>query len=206
VSKEAQDVLLAAAILSILLNPLLFKLLDRAKPWLDVREEAQAAEDAVTVPPDEPAPEHADDLAGHVVVVGYGRVGHLLCDELLRRGSTLLVMEMESERIEELRTRGIRTVSGHAARDEALAAANLGTARALLVTAPDAFEAGEIVRVARRLSPRLPIYARAGSGAAVAHLREQGANLVVSGEHEMARGMLDSLLAQDAGAVSATAA
>jgi CPA2 family monovalent cation:H+ antiporter-2 len=141
-----------------------------------------------------------------VVVVGYGRVGQLLCDELLRQGSTLLVMEMEAERIEKLRAQSIRTVSGHAARDEALAAANLGDARALLVTAPDAFEAGEIVRVARRLNPRLPIYARAGSGAAAAHLREQGADLVVSGEHEMARGMLDGLSAHDSGMAPATAA
>ena len=81
-----------------------------------------------------------------------------------------------------------------------------GAARALLVTAPDAFEAGEIVRVARRLNPRLPIYARAGSGAAAVHLREQGADLVVSGEHEMARGMLDSLFADGADAAPATAA
>jgi len=205
VSKEAQDVLLAAAIVSILLNPLLFKLFDRAKPWLDAREAAQSAANAAG-PSDEQTPEQADDLAGHVVVVGYGRVGRLLCDELLRQGSTLLVMEMEAERIDELRVQGIRTVSGHAARDEALAAANLGTARALLVTAPDAFEAGEIVRVARRRNPRLPIYTRAGSGAAAAHLHEQGANLVVSGEHEMARGMLDRLAADGAEAVPATAA
>ncbi|MEW9572236.1 YbaL family putative K(+) efflux transporter [Rhodanobacter sp. Si-c] len=206
VSKEAQDVLLAAAIVSILLNPLLFKLFDRAKPWLDAREARQAAADAVVALPDEPSPERADDLAGHVVVVGYGRVGHLLCDELLRQGSTLLVMEMEAERVDELRAQGIRTVSGHAARDEALAAANLGAARALLVTAPDAFEAGEIVRVARQLNPRLPIYVRAGSGAAAVHLRDQGANLVVSGEHEMARGMLDRLAVDGAGATPATAA
>ncbi|MDO1528311.1 YbaL family putative K(+) efflux transporter [Fulvimonas sp. R45] len=199
VSKEAQDVLLAAAIVSILLNPLLFKLLDRARPWLDAREAAQVAADAVAVVADEPAPERADDLAGHVVVVGYGRVGRLLCGELLGRGSPLLVMEMESERIEELRARGIRTVSGHAARDEALAAANLAHAAALLVTAPDAFEAGEIVRVARQLNPRLLILARAGSSAAAAHLRGLGADLVVSGEHEMARSMLERLDAVPSG-------
>jgi CPA2 family monovalent cation:H+ antiporter-2 len=193
VSKEAQDVLLAAAIVSILLNPLLFKLLDRARPWLDAREAAQAVADAAAAPPDEPVHEQAGDLSGHVVVVGYGRVGRLLCAELLRQGSPLLVMEMEAERVDELRAQGIRTVSGHAARDEALAAANLDAASALLVTAPDAFEAGEIVRVARQLNPRLLICARAGSGAAAAHLRGQGADLVVSGEHEMARGMLDRL-------------
>ena len=190
VSKEAQDVLLAAAILSILLNPWLFKLLDRAKPWLDARE---ALADVTEASLDEPLPEEAGNLAGHVVVVGYGRLGRLLCDGLLARGRPLLAMEMEPERVEALRRQGIRTISGQASRDEALVAANLGAASALLVTVPDAFEAGEIVRVARQLNPRLTICVRAGSGAAVAHLRGQGADLVVSGEREMARGMLDCL-------------
>jgi CPA2 family monovalent cation:H+ antiporter-2 len=200
VSKEAQDVLLAAAILSILINPVLFKLLDHAKPWLDARE--AATEDTVALP-DEPALERADDLSGHVVVVGYGRLGRLLCDELRAQGDPLLVMEMEHERVEELHALGIRAITGQASCDEALAAANLGAAKALLVTVPDAFEAGEIVRAARKLNPRLTICARAGSGAAAAHLRAHGANLVVSGEREMARGMLDRL-ATDAAEAAAT--
>ncbi|MBD8873403.1 YbaL family putative K(+) efflux transporter [Rhodanobacter sp. DHB23] len=199
VSKEAQDVLLAAAILSILLNPLLFKLLDRARPWLDARE---AAQDAAAAAPDEPVPEQAGDLSGHVVVAGYGRVGRLLCDALRADGIPLLAMELEHERVEELRAQGIRTISGQASRDEALAAANLGAAKALLVTVPDAFEAGEIVRVARRINPGLTICARAGSGAGAAHLRGQGANLVLSGEREIARGMLDRLAAGGAAATA----
>ena len=199
VSKEAQDVLLAAAIISILLNPLLFLLLDRAKPWLDARE---AAMEDVAALPGEPLPAPADGLSGHVVVVGYGRLGHLLCAELRAQGSPLLAMEMEQERVDALRAQGICAISGQASRDERLAAANLGAARALLVTVPDAFEAGEIVRVARQLNPHLTICARAGSGAAAKHLHEQGADLVVSGECEMARGMLDRLSATAAEAAA----
>ncbi|MBD8882031.1 Kef family K(+) transporter [Rhodanobacter sp. 7MK24] len=199
VSKEAQDVLLAAAIVSILLNPLLFKLLDHAKPWLDAREATHAA--TAAAPPDEPV--HDDDLSGHVVVAGYGRVGRLLCDALRADGVPLLAMEMEHDRVEDLRSQGIRTISGQASRDDALAAANLGAAKALLVTVPDVFEAGEIVRVARQINPGLTICARAGSGAGVAHLRGQGASLVVSGEREIARGMLDRLSADGMAAATA---
>ncbi|MFK2878692.1 YbaL family putative K(+) efflux transporter [Rhodanobacter hydrolyticus] len=198
VSKEAQDVLLAAAIVSILLNPLLFKLLDHAKPWLDAREATHAA--TAAAPPDEPV--HDDDLSGHVVVAGYGRVGRLLCDALRADGVPLLAMEMEHDRVEDLRSQGIRTISGQASRDDALAAANLGAAKALLVTVPDVFEAGEIVRVARQINPGLTICARAGSGAGVAHLRGQGASLVVSGEREIARGMLDRLSADGTAAAT----
>jgi CPA2 family monovalent cation:H+ antiporter-2 len=204
VSKEAQDVLLAAAIVSILLNPLLFKLLDRAERWLDAREASPVRPAVTPVAAEGAETENGADLAGHVVVAGYGRVGRLLCDELRRHGDPLLVMELEPERVAELRGLGIRTVPGPASRDEALAAANLGQARALLVTVPDAFEAGEIVRVARQSNPRLLILARAAFSAATTHLREQGADLVVSGEREMARGMLERLAADDGVAAAAT--
>jgi len=199
VSKEAQDILLAAAIVSILLNPLLFILLDRAKPWLDAYEAAKLgvdATEAITI--DEPEHGGIPDLSGHVIVVGYGRVGQLLCADLRQRGCTLLVMETEKERTDELRRLGIHTVSGNAAQDDVLACAQLAQARALLVTVPDAFEAGEVIRVARLLNPQLEILARASSSAGVTHLREQGADFVVSGENEMARGMLDRLHADHA--------
>jgi CPA2 family monovalent cation:H+ antiporter-2 len=194
VSKEAQDVLLAAAILSILLNPLLFKLLDRAKPWLDAREARQLVGTAM---PEriEPAPEIlvASALSGHVVVAGYGRVGRLVGDALRGQGHAVLVLEEEKERVAMLRQHGIETIVGNAARDDVLEAANLAQARALVVTLPDAFESGEVVRLARLANPQLQIIARAESDDCMTHLQQQGADLVVLAERELARGMLEHL-------------
>ena len=194
VSKEAQDVLLAAAILSILLNPLLFKLLDRAKPWLDAREALQLG-DAVVPASIEPVSEIlvTSALRGHVVVAGYGRVGRLVGETLHGRGNAVLVLEEEQERVAMLREQGIETIVGNAARDDVLEAANLTQARALVVTVPDAFESGEVVRVARLANPQLQIIARADSDASMAHLQQQGADLVVLAEPELARGMLEHL-------------
>ena len=194
VSKEAQDVLLAAAILSILLNPLLFKLLDRAKPWLDAREALQLG-DAVVPASIEPVSEIlvTSALRGHVVVAGYGRVGRLVGETLHGRGNAVLVLEEEQERVAMLREQGIETIVGNAARDDVLEAANLIQARALVVTVPDAFESGEVVRVARLANPQLQIIARADSDASMAHLQQQGADLVVLAEPELARGMLEHL-------------
>ena len=194
VSKEAQDVLLAAAILSILLNPLLFKLLDRAKPWLDAREALQLG-DAVVPASIEPVSEIlvTSALRGHVVVAGYGRVGRLVGETLHGRGNAVLVLEEEQERVAMLREQGIETIVGNAARDDVLEAANLIQARALVVTVPDAFESGEVVRMARLANPQLQIIARADSDASMAHLQQQGADLVVLAEPELARGMLEHL-------------
>ena len=196
VSKEAQDVLLAAAILSILLNPLLFKLLDRAKPWLDAREALQLG-DAVVPASVKPVSEIlvTSALRGHVVVAGYGRVGRLVGETLHGRGNAVLVLEEEQERVAMLREQGIETIVGNAARDDVLEAANLIQARALVVTVPDAFESGEVVRVARLANPQLQIIARADSDASMAHLQQQGADLVVLAEPELARGMLEHLVA-----------
>jgi len=205
VSKNVQDVLLAAAILSILINPLLFKLLDRARPWLDAREALQQGP-ASTPAPVEPELESlpVSMLTGHVVVAGYGRVGRLVGESLREQGEAVLVLEEEKERVDMLRERGVETIVGNAMRDDVLDAANLPHARALVVTVPDAFESGEVVRLARLANPDLQIIARADSDECMTHLLEKGANLVVLAEPELARGMLEHLQAHDIGAAPGT--
>jgi len=205
VSKNVQDVLLAAAILSILINPLLFKLLDRARPWLDAREALQQGP-ASTPAPVEPEVESlpVSTLAGHVVVAGYGRVGRLVGESLREQGDAVLVLEEEKERVDMLRKHGVETIVGNAMRDDVLDAANLPHARALVVTVPDAFESGEVVRLARLANPNLQIIARADSDECMTHLLEKGANLVVLAEPELARGMLEHLQVHDIGATPGT--
>ena len=193
VSKEAQDVLLAAAILSILINPLLFKLLDRAKARLDARDaQEQSAPEGIKAD-DAGTPLQPTTLHGHVVIAGYGQLGRLLGEAVHEQGGALLVLEEEKDHVETLRQRGIDTIVGNASSDEVLEAANLPQARALLVTLPQAFESGEVVRAARHLNPSLRIVARADSEACSEHLRKQGADLVVLGERELARAMVDGM-------------
>ena len=86
---------------------------------------------------------------------------------------------------------GIEHIRGNAAKDDVLAAANLGAARMLFVAIPEAFEAGQIVQQARRANPDLPIVARAHFDAEVDHLLSHGASKVIMGEREIALAMLD---------------
>jgi CPA2 family monovalent cation:H+ antiporter-2 len=191
VSKNAQDVLLAAAILSILLNPLLFKLLDRTRPWLDVREAAQSDGAAIARQASEILVPSTS--TGHVVLAGYGRIGQAIGDALRRQGMALLVLEENQELVAMLHRQGIETIDGNASRDDVLEAANLPHASALVITVPDPFEGGEVVRVARQANPRLRIIARADSDDGMAHLKQQGADVVVLAAPELARGMLEQL-------------
>jgi CPA2 family monovalent cation:H+ antiporter-2 len=190
VSKNAQDVLLAAAILSILLNPLLFKLLDRARPWLDAREALQRDGAAAATPSETLVPSVLD---GHVVLAGYGRIGQAIGVTLRKQGAALLVLEENQERVAMLHKQHIETIDGNASRDDVLVAANLTRASALLIAIPDPFEGGEVARVARLANPGLRIIARADSDAGMEHLKQQGADVVVLAAPELARGMLEQL-------------
>ncbi len=185
---RARDLILATSILSILANPILFAALDRLKPWLDRREGKP--------PPDadrEAAQEElrATTLRGHAVLIGYGRVGSLVGESLKQQGWPLLVIEDSAEPVKRLRASGIEVISGNAAQDPVLDAANLAAARILLVAIPNAFEACEIVKHARSISPGLEIVARAHFDAEVDELMEHGASIVIMGEREIARTMLE---------------
>ncbi|HVY18375.1 MAG TPA: YbaL family putative K(+) efflux transporter [Rhodopila sp.] len=189
-SQQARDLILGTSILSILMNPLLFLAVDRLRPWADRRDgilPAVQGPAAVTKPIEYPV----TSLRGHAVLVGYGRVGKMVAHGLLERGWKLLVMEAGDAAVQPLREVEAEVLVGNAADPDILKAANLASARLLLVAIPDAFEAGQIVEQARAANPDLEIIARAHLEAAVTHLQEHGANAVVMGEHEIARAILD---------------
>jgi monovalent cation:H+ antiporter-2, CPA2 family len=191
-SPDARDVILAAAILSILTNPVLFVALDRATPWLDRR--AAAKTDAVVPVAVEPPVLPVTSLHGHTVLVGYGRVGRLVCEKIRAEGWPLLVVEQDADAVEALREEGaIEVLVGNGAADDILAAVNLAQARSLIVAIPDAFEAGEVVRYARAINPGIEIAVRAHSNEGVVHLEKLGANTVIMGERQLAQSMVDGV-------------
>jgi len=103
------------------------------------------------------------------------------------------VIEDNEDAVAALKTTGVETLSGNAADPELIATANLGGARCLLVAIPNAFEGGQVVQQARAINPKLLIVARAHSEAEIEHLKKHGADLVVMGEHEIAKAMLDNI-------------
>ncbi|WP_034912863.1 YbaL family putative K(+) efflux transporter [Erwinia sp. 9145] len=181
---EGRNLVLAGAILSIMLNPILFAVLQR---YLDKTEtiEEQTLEEAIEEEKQIPV-----DICGHAVVVGYGRVGSLLGKKLLEQGVPIVVVENSRSRVEALREQGIKAVLGNAARPEIMELACLNCARWLLLTIPNGYEAGEVVIAAREKYPTIEIIARAHYDDEVDYITERGANGVVMGEREIASSML----------------
>ncbi|MBS0224044.1 MAG: Kef family K(+) transporter [Proteobacteria bacterium] len=181
VPPEARDLVLAGAIVSIVLNPIIFGLAERLSP---VERPGKSQQMPSIVP---------TTLAGHTVLVGYGRVGSHIGATLAGAGDAFVVVETGQRAVEQAQRDGAEVIVGNAAAPDVLSAANVAAARRLVVTIPEAFEAGQVVEQARVGNPSLEILARAHSDAAVAHLDKLGADLVVSGEREIAERMLDRI-------------
>lgn len=186
-SEHGRNLVLAGAILSIMLNPLLFTLLDRYLTKNETMED-QILEEAVEEEKQIPV-----DLCNHVLLVGYGRVGSLLGAKLHAEGVPLVVIESSRPRVEALREQGIHAVLGNAASADTMSLARLDCARWLLLTIPNGYEAGEIVASARIRCPDLEIIARAHYDDEVVYISDRGANQVVMGEREIANSMLNML-------------
>ena len=194
-----RELVLAGAIISIVLNPLLFMALDRLRPWLDQRDGAKAVADAVAADKAMDASAKAAAAAeievtsqqGHTVLVGYGSIGHWIGEALSSAGVPLFVIEEKDEIVARLKARGIEAVAASA--PSALVAANLLHARALLVAVPEAFEAGQIVAQARAANSGLFIVAHAHSDTEAAYLSNYGASVVVQGAREIAATMVAQL-------------
>lgn len=196
---QGRDLILAGAILSILLNPVLFALVDRFAG--DAAAKPKPTPSPTVSNGDAPAAEFAADeipdlditpttLSDHMVVVGYGRVGALLGAGLKVLGEKVLVIEEQGDAVATARRDGAELLLGNAADPAVLAAAGLDRAKRLFVAIPQSFEAGQVCEQARRDNPALPIIARAHSDAEVAHLTKCGATMTIMGEAEIARAML----------------
>ncbi len=187
---EARDFVLGAALLSILLNPVAFAVADRFSP-----KPLPQPQTAPLNPEPEPtaAPVLPDPTpAFKAVVVGYGRVGSLVGRGLAKAEVEYAVVEERQDLIQALADGGVTAVAGNAVSADMLRDAGIEKAGLLYVTVPDGFEAGRIVELARQINPALRIFARAHSEAEVEHLKNFGADVIISGEQEIAQAMIDA--------------
>ena len=193
---EGRDLILAGALLSITLNPLVFAGLDRLTAWLRRRPELMAwlersSGEGLAVLPvqdDEKGPH------GHAIIVGYGRVGSVVGKGLADQGLPVVVVDLDRRHVEELRERGVAAVYGDASTPGVLEAARADRARLIVIATPEGFQTRRTIELARQLNPAIDIAVRTQSEAEVAYLERQGIGLAVMGLRELAFGLLDYAL------------
>jgi len=192
---EARSLILAAAIISIAVNPLVFRAIEPLQEWIRAKSKrAQLFE-----LPDDPLatlPMTIDlkRLSGHVVLIGYGRVGRRIGDELAAHGISFVLAEENREIIEAAREKGLAAVSGDAAEPMTLVQAHVQRARMLVIATPDTLNVRRMIEIARTVNPRIETVVRTHSEEEAELLVKENAGKIFLGERELARNMSDYVL------------
>jgi CPA2 family monovalent cation:H+ antiporter-2 len=195
--REGQNLILAGAILSIALNPLVFKMISPIQRALRARSElARKLERSDDPLAELPMSVPHERLTGQVVLVGYGRVGRMIADTLTAQGVHIVVAEQNRELVDALRLRDIPAVAGNAAEPAVLIQAHIANASLLVIATPDTFHARAMIETARALNPSIKILVRSHNEQEAALLRAEGVGQVFLGEQELARSMTQHIVEQ----------
>jgi len=193
--REGQSLILAGALISISLNPLVFAAIEPAQRWIRSRSQVARALERSDDPLAElPASVNQDLLTGHVLLVGYGRVGSRIAEALAAKGIPFVVAEQNRELVEGLRQRNVPAVSGDASDPAVLIQAHVARARLLIVATPDTAGVRKMVETAKTLNPKIETLLRTHSDEEAALLRQENLGMVFMGEHELARAMTRQVL------------
>lgn len=188
--QEGQNLVLAGALISIALNPLVFNAIEPAQRWIRSKSTlAQAMERADDPLAEIPATVHEAHLTGHVLIVGYGRVGSRIGESLLARRIPIVVAEENREIVERLRARGIPAVAGDASEPMVLVQAHVARACMLVIAIPDAVRARQMLETALTLRPQIETLVRVHSDEEDELVRGGHARHVFLGENELADAM-----------------
>ena len=187
---EGQSLILAGAIISIALNPLLFHAIEPVQAWIRSRSTIARLLERSDDPLAE-LPMNIDQahLTGHVVLVGYGRVGRRIGEALIKRGVPFVVAEQNRELVEELRRRGMLAVSGNSSDPAVLIQAHIARAHILVIATPDSFHVRRTIEIARMLNPRVETVVRTHTDEDAALIQKENPGKIFMGEHELALGM-----------------
>jgi CPA2 family monovalent cation:H+ antiporter-2 len=188
---EGQSLILAGALISIALNPLIFSLIEPAQRWIRAHSALARRFEARDDPLAElPASTDTRYLARQVVLVGYGRVGRHIAQALRDEGVPFVVADHNRERVEELRAQGVPAVLGDASEPAVLIQAHIARACMLVVATPDTLGVRRMIEVARTLNPTIRTVVRSHSEEEAGLLEREGAARVFLGERELAQAMV----------------
>jgi CPA2 family monovalent cation:H+ antiporter-2 len=187
---EAQSLVVAGALLSIALNPFVFKAAQPLQRWLEQRSPMARRLASRDDPLAElPAATEARYLSHQVVLVGYGRVGRHVAAALREAGVPYVVAEQNREIVAALREEGTPTVVGDAALPEVLIQAHVARARMLVIATPDTLGVRRMAAIARSLNPQIEVVVRSHNEEEARMLEAENTGKVFLGEQQLALAM-----------------
>ena len=190
VTDDVGNTLIATAMVSIAVNPLLYRAVKPLERWVPQR---RTAADAPAGTPGDRSP--ADDDPRHrAVVIGYGPVGRTAARLLRQNDITPTIVDLNIDTVRALRDEGLPAIYGDAGHRDTLVGAGVPTAGAIILSVAGLPAAREVIRTARELNPSILILARTAYIRELATLKQAGANVVFSGEGEVALAFTETIL------------
>jgi len=187
---EGMSLILAGALISIAINPLVFSIIKPFKKWvLGFSEIARQYEQRVDQFSELPMSTERKYLEGQVVLVGYGRVGKRIAKALSDSNIPYVVAEENREIVENLRKKGIPAVSGNASEPAVLIQAHIANASMLVIATPDTINIRKMAETAKILRPEIKIVVRTHNEDESNLLAAESIGEVFYGEEELANGM-----------------
>ncbi|WP_439519141.1 YbaL family putative K(+) efflux transporter [Hydrogenophaga sp.] len=205
---EGTSLVLAGALISIAINPLLFKAINPLQEWLRKNSafarQLEARDDPLA---ELPVTTHEKYLSRQVVLVGYGRVGRRIAEALEAQRLPYVVAEQNRDIVERLRAQGIPAVFGDAADPAVLIQAHIARAGMLVIATPDTLDVRQMIGIARTLNPEIQTVIRTHSEEEAGLLEKEIAGKIFIGEEELAQSMTRYVLehSQAAGVARAPA-
>lgn len=185
--EEGMNLVLAGAIVSIALNPLLFSAIQPLRVWVLNRS---AIARRLEARPDPfatlPMSTESKYLKNQVVLVGFGRVGRRVADQLKALDIPFVVAEQNREQVEHLRNNGFAAVAGNAADPAVLVQSHIMHAAMLVIATPDPVDIRKMAATARKLNPEIEIVLRTYSEAEAQLLNRDGIGTVFFSEDALA--------------------
>ena len=189
-SQDAMSLVLAGALISIALNPLVFASIKPFANWMVNKSDVARRLSQRMDPYGElPMTTERKFLEGQVVLVGYGRVGKRIAMSLEASSIPFVVAEQNRELVEKLRKKGQPAVSGNAADPMVLIQAHIANAAMLIIATPDSMDIRKIVDIAKQLKPDIEVVIRTHHEDEYQRLQKEVGDTVFFGEEELAKGM-----------------
>ncbi len=192
VSDDVRNTLIATAMVSIAVNPLLYRAVAPLERWVPQRRSAAETLAGVAVPPTaaERDPRH------RAVVIGYGPVGRTVARLLRQNDVTPTIVDLNLDTVRALREEGLPAIYGDAGHRDTLVNAGVPTAGAIILSVAGLAAAREVITMARELNPSILILARTAYIRELVTLKQAGAAVVYSGEGEVALAFTETILAR----------
>jgi CPA2 family monovalent cation:H+ antiporter-2 len=193
---EATNTIVAAAIVSIVLNPLMYRTIEPINAWVARRPRLMAMLDrSAALDGGGVSREMRVSRKAHrAVLIGFGPTGRTVARLLKDAGVESTVVELNIDTVREIRKSGVDAVYGDATRPETLIEAGIQSADNLILTSAGMANSTEVIRAAREANPAIRVLARGSYLRDLPSLRSAGADTVYTGEGEVALAFVEDLL------------